>query len=85
MSNLFESIIRVVYSLNFNLTLPFLAQDNYSIDLIIVEPFVKRLKSYQDALKFEIINGFIEISGWTFKDTEESIFITPEEIAIENA
>ena len=73
------------YVLNFNLTLPFLAQDNYSIDLIIVEPFVKRLKSYQDALKFEIINGFIEISGWTFRDTEESIFITPEEIAIENA
>lgn len=73
------------YVLSFNFNLPFLAQDNYSIDLIIVEPFVKRLRYYQDALKFEIINGFIEKSGWTFKDTEESIFITPEEIAIDNA
>jgi hypothetical protein len=68
------------HNLDFSFLLPYLSQGQYSIDVIIVEPYTRRIDTYDNAISFEIIDAYINESGWTFKDLEESIMIFPEGI-----
>lgn len=56
------------YELTFNINLPFLSESNYSFDVFVVEPFVKRLVMYNQIMEFEVIDSYIEQTGWTFKE-----------------
>jgi lipopolysaccharide transport system ATP-binding protein len=55
------------YSLNMDLILPHLALGAYYIDIYIVESFVTRIATLQNAFSFEVISSYITETGWNFE------------------
>jgi hypothetical protein len=50
-----------------DLKLPHLALGVYHIDVFIVESFVTRIATLQNAFSFEVISSYITDTGWNFE------------------
>lgn len=55
------------YNIELGLVFPQLALGEYHIDIFIVESFIQRLASFENAFSFEIIASFITETGWNFE------------------
>ena len=59
------------YTLTLEIKLPQLSLGNYHIDIFIVESFIKRLATFQNAISFEVISSYIMETGWNFERNPE--------------
>lgn len=55
------------YGLNLDLKLPHLALGAYNVDIYIVESFVTRIATLQNAFSFEVLSSYIPDTGWNFE------------------
>lgn len=55
------------YNLNMGIILPHLALGTYYVDIYIVESFVTRIATFQNAFSFEVISSYVTDTGWNFE------------------
>ena len=59
------------YNLTLDIKLPQLALGIYHVDIFIVESFIKRLATFQNATSFEVISSYVKETGWNFERNTE--------------
>lgn len=59
------------YTLTLDIKLPQLALGIYQLDIFIVESFIKRLATFQNAISFEVISSYVKETGWNFERNTE--------------